>query len=195
MCFAFILLHVKNNVHLAKSFIRKQNYINNKKLFVLHRGIRIIIQCITDRSAYTNTDIQAPWEGWRWEPPCCHCRSSTCPPCPGCGKRSGRSDSRFPCAKWRQSVSSCKLIVITSMRIKYEKLYFHLQWKIPQGQKSIVKTLNILIPPETTATAAQTINLTIIWSSLCSVKIRKWNQKNAELSRILHVSWPWNMVF
>ena len=43
MCFAFILLHVKNNVHLAKTFIRKQNYINNnKKLFVLRRDLRII---------------------------------------------------------------------------------------------------------------------------------------------------------
>lgn len=30
----------KNNVHLAKTFIRKQNYINNKKLFVLHRDIQ-----------------------------------------------------------------------------------------------------------------------------------------------------------
>ena len=44
---------------------KKQNYINNKKLFVLRRDIRIInnIQSITNRSAYTNTDIQAPWEG------------------------------------------------------------------------------------------------------------------------------------
>lgn len=53
----------KNNVHLAKTFIRKQNYINNKKLFVLHRDIQIIIQSITNRFAYTNTNIQALWVG------------------------------------------------------------------------------------------------------------------------------------
>jgi len=53
----------KNNVHLAKTFIRKQNYINNKKLFVLHRDIQIIFQSITNRSVCTSTNIQAPWAG------------------------------------------------------------------------------------------------------------------------------------